>query len=53
MKTGMSMKVGTASKKVASGKNDMRVTTGSGFVASTGAKRKMSSAKQDQHQTRA
>lgn len=53
MKKGMSMKVGTAGKKMASGKHEMRVTTGRGFVASTGAKRPAAQGKHDQRQTRA
>ena len=53
MKTGHSMKVGTDGKRVSSNKQDMRVTTGQMVVASTGMKRRASSDKQDQHQTKA
>ena len=54
MKKGMNAPVGSAGKKVASGKNDMRTMTGSAVVGSTGTKgRTVSSNKQDQRFTRA
>ena len=53
MKKGNSASVGSAGKKVANGKNDMRVTTGTGMLATTGKKGRPSANKQDQRNTRA
>ena len=53
MKKSHSVKLGAMSSKVSGNKQDMRVLTGVGVMAITGAKNSASSGKQDVRNTRA